>query len=47
VDGFIADGEGGFEWTAPDEELFRFRLARVRDLGCHLCGRNLYETMLV
>jgi hypothetical protein len=47
VDGFIAEGEGGFEWTAPDEELFRFRLARVRDLGCHLCGRNLYETMLV
>jgi hypothetical protein len=21
VDGFIADREGGFEWTAPSEEL--------------------------
>ncbi len=47
VDGFIADREGNFGWTAPDEELFRFHLARVRELGCHLCGRKLYETMLV
>jgi dihydrofolate reductase/transposase-like protein len=47
VDGFIADREGGFGWTVPDEELFRFHLARVRELGCHLCGRKLYETMLV
>ena len=23
VDGFIADREGGFVWTAPSEELFR------------------------
>ena len=47
MDGFIADREGGFGWTVPDEELFRFHLARVRELGCHLCGRKLYETMLV
>ena len=47
VDGFIADREGGFEWTAPSEELFRFHLAQVRELGGHLCGRRLYETMLV
>ena len=46
VDGFIADREGGFGWAAPDEELFGFHLARVRELGCHLCGRKLYETML-
>ncbi len=47
VDGFIADREGAFGWTAPSEDLFRFHLARVRELGCHLCGRKLYETMLV
>jgi dihydrofolate reductase len=47
VDGFIADREGGFGWTVPDEELFCFHLARVRELGRHLCGRKLYETMLV
>jgi dihydrofolate reductase len=47
VDGFIADREGAFEWTAPSEELFRFHIALVSELGGHLCGRRLYETMLV
>ena len=47
VDGFIADRKGGFEWTAPSEELFRFHLAQVRELGGYLLGRRLYETMLV
>jgi dihydrofolate reductase len=47
VDGFIADREGGFEWTPPSEELFGFHLARTRELGGFLCGRRLYETMLV
>ena len=47
VDGFIADREGRFGWAVPDEELFGFHLERVRRLGGHLCGRKLYETMLV
>ena len=47
VDGFIADREGAFEWTAPIEELFRFHTALVSELGGYLCGRRLYETMLV
>src|SRR3954466_12983142 len=47
VDGFIADREGAFGWTVPDEEQFRFHLAQVRALGGYLCGRRLYETMLV
>ena len=47
VDGFIADRERAFAWAAPDEELFRFQLAQVRELGGLLCGRRLYETMLV
>lgn len=47
VDGFIADRDGAFGWTVPDEELFGFHLARVRELGCYLCGRKLYEAMLV
>src|ERR671910_1245907 len=46
VDGFIADREGAFEWTAPSEELFGFHLAQVRELGGYLLGRRLYETML-
>src|SRR5215208_2415301 len=47
VDGFIADREGAFGWTVPSEELFRFHLAQVRELGGYLLGRRLYETMLV
>ena len=47
VDGFTADRQGGFGWSVPDDELFGFHLARVRELGCHLCGRKLYETMSV
>ena len=46
VDGFIADREGAFGWTVPSEELFRFHLAQVGELGGYLCGRRLYETML-
>src|SRR5215212_6601015 len=47
VDGFIADREGAFGWGVPSDELFRFHLARTRELGGFLCGRRLYETMLV
>src|SRR2546423_15319421 len=47
VDGFIAGREGAFEWTAPSEELFRFHLEKVGELGGYLLGRRLYETMLV
>src|SRR5215213_8916138 len=47
VDGFIAEQEGAFGWGAPSEELFRFHIAQVRELGGFLLGRRLYETMLV
>jgi dihydrofolate reductase len=47
VDGFIADRERGFGWSVPSEEQFRFHVAQVRELGGYLCGRRLYETMLV
>src|SRR3954453_1327088 len=47
VDGFIADREGAFGWTVPNEEQFRFHTAQTRELGGYLCGRRLYETMLV
>lgn len=47
ADGYIADRDGAIGWAVPSEELFAFHLARVRELGAHLCGRKLYETMLV
>src|SRR3954464_6026380 len=47
VDGFIADRDGAFAWSGPDEEQFRFHIAEVGGLGAYLLGRRLYETMLV
>jgi dihydrofolate reductase len=47
VDGFIADREGAFNWSAPNEDLFRFHVMQTRELGGFLLGRRLYETMLV
>ena len=35
------------DWASPDEELFRFHTEQDRELGGHLLGRRLYETMLV
>src|SRR4051794_38186250 len=47
VDGFISDREGAFGWTNPTEEQFAFHLAQIRELGGFVCGRRLYESMLV
>jgi dihydrofolate reductase len=47
VDGFIKDREGAFAWTVPSEEQFRFHIEQTRELGGYLCGRRIYEAMLV
>lgn len=46
LDGFIAGPEGDIDWGAPDEELHRFHNEQTRELGVHLLGRRLYETMV-
>lgn len=46
ADGYIVGPDGAFDWSQPDEELFRFATDEVRGLGVHLMGRRLYETML-
>src|SRR2546423_2143823 len=46
LDGYIVGPDGGFDWTAPDEEVFRFGFDEIRQVGVHLLGRRLYETML-
>jgi dihydrofolate reductase len=47
ADGFISGREGSIEWGAASDEQFRFHIEQVRELGCCLLGRRLYETMLV
>ena len=46
LDGYIVGPDGKFDWTAPDEEVFRFWIDDIRQVGVHLLGRRLYETML-
>jgi dihydrofolate reductase len=46
LDGYIVGPDGRFDWTAPDEEVFRFWIDDIRGVGVHLLGRRLYETML-
>ncbi|MET8413690.1 dihydrofolate reductase family protein [Streptomyces sp. NPDC005195] len=46
LDGYIAGPDGGLNWTEPDEEVFRFWIDEIREVGVHLLGRRLYETML-
>ncbi|HEX5566696.1 MAG TPA: dihydrofolate reductase family protein [Streptomyces sp.] len=46
LDGYVVGPDGGFDWTPPDEEVFRFATDEVREAGVHLLGRRLYETML-
>jgi dihydrofolate reductase len=46
LDGFIAAPDGEIDWGVPDEELHRFHNQQVHEVGTHLLGRRLYETML-
>ena len=46
LDGYIAGPDGTFDWTEPDGEVFRFVTDEIREVGVHLLGRRLYETML-
>ncbi|MEJ2238426.1 MAG: dihydrofolate reductase family protein [Gemmatimonadales bacterium] len=46
LDGYIAGPDGGFDWAPPDKEVFRFWIDEIREVGVHLLGRRLYETML-
>ncbi|MFJ8431082.1 dihydrofolate reductase family protein [Kitasatospora sp. NPDC094019] len=46
LDGYIVGPDGGFDWTEPDEEVFRLAIDEIRGVDVHLMGRRLYETML-
>src|SRR3954470_5787897 len=46
LDGYIVGPDGGFGWTEPDAEVFSFATDQIREVGVHLLGRRLYETML-
>ena len=45
LDGYIVGPDGGFDWTAPDARSSA-PIDEIREVGVHLMGRRLYETML-
>lgn len=45
LDGYIAGPDDDISWSPPSDELFRFHIEQVREIGMQLCGRRLYETM--
>src|SRR2546422_2218587 len=44
--GYIVGPDVGFNCTETDEKFFRFWIDEIREVGVHLLGRRLYETML-
>jgi dihydrofolate reductase len=46
LDGYVADADGNFDWSMPDEEVHAFVNDVERPVGTHLYGRRLYEVMV-
>jgi len=47
LDGYVADADGRFDWSAPDKEVHAFVNDLVRPIGTYLYGRRLYDVMRV
>jgi len=45
LDGYVADEQGNFDWSAPDEEVHTFVNELERPIGTYLYGRAMYEVM--
>jgi dihydrofolate reductase len=46
LDGYIVGPDGGFDWAPPAPDVFQAHLDELDEIGVHLMGRRLYETML-
>ena len=45
LDGYVADENGNFDWSAPDEEVHAFVNDLERPIGTYLYGRRMYDVM--
>jgi dihydrofolate reductase len=46
LDGYVADADGNFDWSAPDEEVHAFVNDLERPIGTYLYGRRMYEVLV-
>jgi dihydrofolate reductase len=47
LDGYVADRDGNFSWSEPDEEVHRFVNDLERNVGTYLFGRRMYQVLSV
>lgn len=47
LDGFIEGPDGKFDWAVPDAEVHRHFNELEKQIGTHLYGRRMWETMKV
>lgn len=45
LDGHVADSQGKFDWSEPDEEVHAFINDVTRSVGTFLLGRRMYEVL--
>jgi dihydrofolate reductase len=47
LDGYVADGEGRFDWSMPDAEVHAFVNDQERSIGTSIYGRKMYDVLKV
>ncbi|WP_053384262.1 dihydrofolate reductase family protein [Leucobacter celer] len=45
IDGYAADADGDFQWSAPSGEVFQFHIDRMAAVSTEVLGRNTYRLM--
>lgn len=45
LDGYAADANGDFQWSAPTDEVFEFHVERMAAVSTEVLGRNTYLLM--
>src|SRR5436305_10469574 len=46
LDGYVADENGKWDWSMPDEEVHAFVNDLEREIGTYLYGRRMYDVMV-
>jgi dihydrofolate reductase len=46
LDGYVADEDGNWDWSAPDAEVHAFVNDLQRSVGTQLLGRRMYEVLV-